>query len=109
MFVFLLVFISQVNAGVKVKVKGSGALLASGGMKTCVAASVRQIVLGISPSTPTPACVSAERVHTRVCGRARSSTPPPAGRPTENVSRLIVSKFATGLSVLEQRHPISQL
>lgn len=81
-------FFSQVNASVKVKVRGSGVLLASGGMMTCVAVYVQQIVLGVSPWTPTPACVSAERVHSHVCGRARGSTQTPAGKFKEKVLNL---------------------
>lgn len=71
---------SQVNASVKVKARGSGAPLASGGTRSCVAVCAPPSVPGISPSTPTPACVSAGRAHSRVCGRARSSTTTPAGR-----------------------------
>nr|XP_046238830.1 uncharacterized protein LOC124055758 isoform X2 [Scatophagus argus] len=69
---------TPVNASVKVKVMGSCVPPASGGMRSCVAACALQSVPVTNPSTPTPACVSAERVHSRVCGRARGSTPIPA-------------------------------
>ncbi len=74
--------IAQVNAGVKVKVRGSYAPPASTGTRSCVGVFALHSVPGTSPSTPTPACVSAERVHIRVCCRAGSSTPTSAGRCT---------------------------
>lgn len=76
-------FLSKVNASVKVKVRGGCVPPDSGGMKSCVAVCAPQSVRGTSPSTPTPACVSAERVHSRVCGRAGSSTTTPAGRRSQ--------------------------
>lgn len=72
----------QVNASVKVKETVCCVLLGSGGMQSCVDVYVLYNVHGISPSTLTPARVSAERVHSRVCVRARSSTTTLAGRCT---------------------------
>ncbi|XP_056883509.1 vascular endothelial growth factor C-like isoform X2 [Takifugu flavidus] len=64
-----------VNASVKVKVRVGCVPQASDGMRSCAAVYVLYSVCGINPSTPTPARVSVERVFSRVCGRARSSTP----------------------------------
>lgn len=64
----------------KVKVRVGCVPQASDGMRSCAAVYVLHSVRGINPSTPTPARVSVERVYSRVCGRARSSTPTLAGR-----------------------------
>lgn len=88
-------FKPQVNASVKVKGTGGCVPWDSGGMRSCVAAFVPRSVHEINPSILTHARVSAERVSSHVCGRARSSTTTLAGKCTRQPQ--------PGQLILEQR------
>lgn len=72
--------LSKVNASAKARARGGCVPPDSGGTTSCAAACAPPSARGTSPSTRTPACASAERARSRVCGRARGLTPTPAGR-----------------------------